>query len=72
MSKKVILLVEVNPDDEELTLRALEDYNVVNEVVDAMMAAMERADFVTTLGDANICPDLDAALERARVLLGQS
>jgi two-component system response regulator len=33
MDRKSILLVEDNPDDEELTLRALRQYNVANEVV---------------------------------------
>ena len=33
MSKKVILLVEDNPDDEELALLAFKKSNVVNEVV---------------------------------------
>jgi two-component system, response regulator len=30
---KTILLVEDNPDDEELTLRALKQHNILNEVV---------------------------------------
>lgn len=33
MKNKVILLVEDNPDDEFLTLRALEKNNILNEVV---------------------------------------
>jgi two-component system, response regulator len=33
MSDKVILLVEDNPDDEELTLRALKKNNIQNEVI---------------------------------------
>ena len=33
MATKVILLVEDNPDDEALTLRALRKHNVTNEVV---------------------------------------
>lgn len=33
MSEKVILLVEDNPDDEALTLRALKKNNIQNEVV---------------------------------------
>lgn len=33
MNKKVILLVEDNPDDEVLTLRALKKNNILNEVV---------------------------------------
>ena len=33
MNSKIILLVEDNPDDEALTLRALEKNNILNEVV---------------------------------------
>ena len=33
MSNKVILLVEDNPDDEALTLRALKKKNILNEVI---------------------------------------
>jgi two-component system response regulator len=33
MDNKVILLVEDNPDDEELTLLALKESNILNEVV---------------------------------------
>lgn len=33
MNKKVILLVEDNPDDEALTVRALKKSNIANEVV---------------------------------------
>lgn len=33
MKAKIILLVEDNPDDEELTLMALEKNNILNEVV---------------------------------------
>jgi len=33
MENKIILLVEDNPDDEVLTLRALEKNNILNEVV---------------------------------------
>jgi len=33
MAKKIILLVEDNPDDEELTLMALKESNILNEVV---------------------------------------
>ena len=33
MSKKTILLIEDNPDDEELTLLALKKSNILNEVV---------------------------------------
>ena len=33
MSKKILMLVEDNPDDEELTLLALKEGNILNEVV---------------------------------------
>lgn len=33
MAKKIILLVEDNPDDEELTLMALKESNILNEVI---------------------------------------
>jgi len=33
MQQKIILLVEDNPDDEELTLRALRKNNIMNDVV---------------------------------------
>lgn len=33
MQKKVVLLVEDNPDDEALTLRALKKHNLANEIV---------------------------------------
>jgi two-component system, response regulator len=33
MARKVILLVEDNPDDEALTLRALRKHNVTNQVI---------------------------------------
>lgn len=33
MANKIILLVEDNPDDEELTLRALRKNNILNDVV---------------------------------------
>lgn len=45
MKKKVILLIEDNPDDEELTLMALEKNNILNEVVVARDGA-EALDFL--------------------------
>ena len=33
MNEKIILLVEDNPDDEELTLLALKESNILNEVI---------------------------------------
>ncbi len=44
MANKIILLVEDNPDDEALTLRALKKNNIMNEVVVARdgAEALER------------------------------
>ncbi|MBA3610321.1 MAG: response regulator [Rubrobacter sp.] len=62
MSDKVILLVEDNPDDEALTLRALKKNNVVNEVVVAR-DGVEALDFLFATGsyagrDATDIPQL--------------
>src|SRR5580658_6130301 len=45
MTEKVILLVEDNPDDEALTVRALKKNNVLNEVVVAR-DGVEALDFL--------------------------
>jgi CheY-like chemotaxis protein len=45
MTEKLILLVEDNPDDEELTLRALRKAKIVNEIVVARDGA-EAIDFI--------------------------
>ena len=50
MSSKIILLVEDNPDDEALTLRAFQKCNILNKVVVARDAASRR--WTTSLGRA--------------------
>jgi CheY-like chemotaxis protein len=49
MAEKMILLVEDNPDDEELTLRALRKAKIVNEVVVARDGS-EALDFLFGTG----------------------
>jgi two-component system, response regulator len=62
MDGKLILLVEDNPDDEALTMRALQKNNVRNEVVVARNGA-EALDFFFATGkfaerDASVMPNL--------------
>ncbi len=62
MPKKIILLVEDNPDDEELTLRALKKNNILNEVVVAH-DGVEALDFLFATGsyagrDISIIPQV--------------
>ena len=62
MDKRVILLVEDNPDDVELTLRALKINNVANDVVVARDGA-EALDYLFATGaysgrDATVTPQL--------------
>jgi two-component system response regulator len=49
MSNKVILLVEDNPDDEALTVRALKKHNIVNDVIIARDGA-EALDYLFGTG----------------------
>jgi two-component system response regulator len=49
MTKKIILLVEDNANDEFLTLRALKKYNIANDVVVARDGA-EALDFIFGTG----------------------
>lgn len=71
MSNKVILLVEDNPDDEALTLRALKKKNILNEVIVAH-DGVEALDYLFAEGkyagrDENVTPEvilLDLKLPR--------
>jgi two-component system, response regulator len=68
MNDKVILLVEDNPDDEAITLRALKKNNICNEVIVARDGA-EALDYLR--GDGNGLPDLvllDLKLPKANAL----
>jgi len=49
MNNKIILLVEDNPDDEELTLLALKESNILNEVIVARDGA-EALDYLFGTG----------------------
>ena len=60
MEKKTILLVEDNPDDVELTLRALKQYHVKNEIT-VVRDGAEALDYLFVTGayadrDANTMP----------------
>lgn len=62
MSEKSILLVEDNPDDELLTLRALKKNNIMNEVIVARDGA-EALDYMFATGthkgrDVNVLPEV--------------
>src|SRR5258705_1687250 len=62
MPSKVILLVEDNPDDELLTVRALKQNNIVNEIIVAR-DGVEALDYVFATGpfadrDASKLPEV--------------
>ncbi|MCU0537639.1 MAG: response regulator [Hydrococcus sp. Prado102] len=62
MKEKMILLVEDNPDDEALTLRAFKKSNILNEVVVAR-DGVQALDFLFATGtysdrDVNIMPQI--------------
>jgi len=62
MSKRVILLVEDEPDDEELTLLALREHNILNDVVVAR-DGVEALDYLFATGpyagrDASVLPQV--------------
>ncbi len=62
MSHKIILLVEDNPDDEALTIRALRQNNIVNEIVVAR-DGVEALDYLFGTGahtgrDLSIMPQV--------------
>ncbi|MGH7378651.1 MAG: response regulator [Candidatus Methylomirabilales bacterium] len=62
MEKKVILLVEDNPDDEALTLRALKKNNIKNEVL-VVRDGVEALDYLFTTGayagrDTSLMPQI--------------
>jgi two-component system, response regulator len=62
MEKKMILLVEDNPDDEVLTLLAFKKSNILNEIV-VTRDGVEALDFLFATGtyrdrDANIMPQM--------------
>ncbi len=62
MERKIILLVEDNPDDEALTLRAFNKNNLVNEIIVAR-DGVEALDYLFARGshqgrDATVLPQL--------------
>jgi DNA-binding response OmpR family regulator len=62
MAHKIILLVEDNPDDEDLTVRALRQNNIVNEIIVAHDGA-EALEYLFGTGkfagrDVNMMPEV--------------
>jgi two-component system response regulator len=50
MQQKILLLVEDNPDDEALTLRALKKHNLANQI-DVVRDGQEALDYLFGLGN---------------------
>ena len=65
MSTSIIFLVEDNPDDEELTLRALKKKNIANEVV----VARDGAEALDYLFGKGAFKDRDVSIVPAVILL---
>lgn len=65
MNQKPILLVEDNPDDVELTLRALKKNNILNEV----MVAKDGAEALDYLFGAGVYAGRDLSVMPQVILL---